>query len=67
VSKEEYINQLSSLQQQLNNHLMGAYQHDLKYKLEINEARSASKDDDRQVIGITVTSAKPVYKSDGVP
>lgn len=62
----KFIDEVSAAQRKLNDLLMGAYQHHLKYQLSVNNA-CCIKNDERQVVGIKMFNNTPVYSSDGVP
>jgi hypothetical protein len=64
--RDEFITEVSEAQEKLNRLLMKACQYQLKCALELNDP-CVFEGDSRRVIGITITDAAPLYKSDGVP
>ncbi len=64
--RQKFLDKLAYAQKALNDLLMEAYQYDVKCVVRVNEARAVD-DDDRQVIGIEVFEAKPLYGNDGTP
>ena len=64
-NQKDFLQKVSKAHRDFNNLLTTAYRYKLECNLEINNYR-AIKDDDRKVIGLTVTEVNEVYNNDGV-
>lgn len=64
MSKETYLQKIVVAHKELNRLLVGAYQYDMKYKLDVKPF-TATKNDERTVVGLDVFEVSKVYSDDG--